>query len=143
MASAIIYQDDEGNLIIVRPIVHIDMVLSKDIPQTAKNIVIIDDTMIPEDRTFRDAWEIKGKNLIINMDKAKAILLDRIRQVRNIKLDLLDKDWMAAYGQGKTQLASQIEAQRQVLRDIPQTINLNAAANADELKAIWPFESME
>ena len=33
-----------------------------------------------------------------------------------------------------------IEARRQTLRDLPQAHDVNTAATADQLKAIWPDE---
>tara|TARA_R100001079_G_scaffold42138_1_gene21251 strand:- start:243 stop:443 length:201 start_codon:yes stop_codon:yes gene_type:complete len=62
MASSnkrILYTDDEGQLIIVVPMdncgLTVEEVQAKDIP-SGKTSYIVDKSVIPTDRSFRDAW---------------------------------------------------------------------------------------
>jgi len=62
MASSdkrILYTDDEGQLIIVVPMdncgLTVEEVQAKDVP-SGKTSYIVDKSVIPTDRSFRDAW---------------------------------------------------------------------------------------
>jgi len=101
------------------------------------------DDAIPSDRDFRDAWVDTTSELIIDFDmpKARTIHLGRIRKDRNEKLALLDIDAIKAEDQNNSAELARIREQKQVLRDIPQTIasDLAAATTIEELKEIKPL----
>jgi hypothetical protein len=101
------------------------------------NIRRIADGDIPSDRTYRDAWIDAGSKIDHDMAKARAVHLNRVRHARAVKLETLDRDWMRATGQNKKQEADSIEARRQALRDLPKTLDVDAARTIDELKAKW------
>lgn len=101
---------------------------------------VVDPASLPADRTFRNAWADDGSTIGHDMAKAKAIHMDRIRAARAPKLEELDAQWMRATGQSKTAEVAQIEALRQKLRDLPQTLDLSKAATVEELKSIWPAD---
>lgn len=88
----------------------------------------IDPALIPSDRTFRNAWK---EDLTVDMVKARTIHMDRIRVVRDKELEKLDIETL----KGKD-----VQAQKQKLRDIPQTFDLSVATTPNELKALWPTE---
>ena len=116
-------------------------VQAQNIPTDATNILECTVADIPIDRTFRDAWErdlVGAVPIRTDMPQARMIHMGRIRAARDAKLKTLDGPWMRAIGQGNTTEAARIEAQRQTLRDIPQTLDLTTAATPDDLKAIWP-----
>ena len=102
-----------------------------------KNWRIIKEKDIPKDRTFRNAWVDDGK-ITHDMVKVREIHLDHIREARIPLLAQKDKEWMRATGQDNTQEAEKIEAERQALRDIPQTImpDLEKAKTPEEVKII-------
>lgn len=87
---------------------------------------------IPLDRTFRNAWTDDNPTQTIDvvMSKARQIHMDRIRIARDKRLRELDK---RKYG-------AEFDAERQALRDLPQTFDLSGAKDPDELKALWPEE---
>lgn len=91
------------------------------------------------DRYFRDALEDDGVGVSINMDKARAVHLGRIRTIRN---EELVKTSGSKYRQ-PPELEALFTSQRQVLlqdlRDIPTTLDLNVST-PEELKAVWPTE---
>ena len=89
----------------------------------------------PSDRTFRDAWEVIGEDAItVNMDKAKEIWRDKIRQARNFAP--LDAAFMKALETGAD--TSPIVAQKQALRDAPADPAIDAATTPEQLKAVQP-----
>jgi hypothetical protein len=66
--------------------------------------------------------------------------MDRIREVRNVKLVQLDVETVKALGKGDDKARVEIEMAKQTLRDIPQTLDLDLAQTPEELKVIWPKE---
>jgi hypothetical protein len=98
----------------------------------------IEESEIPTDRSFRDAWKDVDEVLIHDMTKVKEIHLARLRIQRNALLEEKDKDWMRAIGQGNTTEATAVETERQALRDFPQTIasQLESATTVAEVKLI-------
>lgn len=60
MNSRIIYQNDDGGISIIIPSPNcgltIEEIAAKDVPN-GKEYKIVDVSEIPEDRTFRNAWE--------------------------------------------------------------------------------------
>ena len=100
------------------------------------------DSTIPKDREFREAWaDITPESIIdIDMVKARAIHLARIRVKRNAELTRLDTEAIRAEDMGLTAELEKIRAKKQALRDLPQAIkaDLDAAKTVNDLKAIQP-----
>ena len=118
-------------------------VQAQNIPIDATNILECTVADIPINRTFRDAWErdlVGAVPIRTDMLQARVIHMGRIRAARDEKLKTLDGPWMRANGQGNAIEAGRIEAERQRLRDIPQTLDLTAATTPETLKATWPVE---
>lgn len=80
------------------------------------------------DRTFRDAW---GHDLKVDMPRARAIHMDKIRIARDEKLVGLDIE---------TLRGNDVQVAKQKLRDIPQSFDLSVAKTPDSLKLLWPEE---
>ena len=78
----------------------------------------------------------------VNMSKARVIHMDKIRNVRNKQLAGLDLPFMRAVEAGDVSEQARIANEKQVLRDIPQTLDLTTDT-PEELKAIWPIELFE
>lgn len=83
---------------------------------------------LPTDRYFRNAWD---HDLNINMDKAREIQMENIRKARNEALEVLDIETLKGID---------VQAEKQVLRDIPLTFDLSVAKTPEELKNLWPQE---
>lgn len=94
---------------------------------------------VPTDREFRDAWEDSGAAINHNMDKARAIHMDRIRVMRDKELSKLDVAYQRADEIGDTDRKAAVAAEKQKLRDTPQTFDLTSAATPGELKNLWPM----
>jgi len=106
-------------------------VWERSVPADAINPRYVTDEEVDaafSDETFRDAW-IDDNGIKVDMAKARGIHMDRIRHARNEKLKELDIETMKG---------SDVQSQKQVLRDLPQTLNLSVAKTPEELKAIWP-----
>lgn len=89
---------------------------------------------VPPTRDFRDAWTLSGSVITEDLDKAKEIFADKVREARAPLLAALDADYMKALEASSD--TAQIVADKQALRDAP-----TAGNNADSivaLKAAWP-----
>ena len=98
----------------------------------------IEKAAIPPDRTFREAWELNGDTVSVNMDKARSIQMDRIRASRNKKLIELDVEYMVALEDDDKTKANEVAAIKKTLRDIPQNFDLTVASTPEELKGMMP-----
>lgn len=98
------------------------------------------DSELPKDRTFRDAWEDSAAKVRINMAKARVIHMSRIRAARDQEFDRLelDRHQLSAMASEDTLTASEIETQKQELRDLPDMFDLSTANTPATLKALWP-----
>jgi len=74
--------------------------------------------------------------ITINMNKAKEIHKDKLREARKPLLEKLDVDYMRTLEQGRD--TSSIVNQKQELRDVTSHPDLINASNINELKAFWP-----
>ena len=93
----------------------------------------VEDSELPQDRYFRDAWMDNGK-LDIHPAKALEIKKDKLRALRAPKLAELDVEFMRAVEQGDAVLQSEIAVKKQILRDV----KLNLPADLEELKNYMP-----
>lgn len=130
----IIYTDPKtGALHVVHPVENCGLtfeeIMAKDVPQGVTDAKAVDASTIPPDRTFRDAWIHGGDKPIVHMGKARDLHMARIRIMRNKELSRLDVEQLKG---------NDVAAQKQKLRDLPQTFDLSKAQSADELKALWP-----
>ena len=92
---------------------------------------------VPSDRHFRGAWSLNGSVISEDMDSARAIFRDKVREVRNPKLTALDADYMKALEDGDTAAQSAIATVKQSLRDAPAASAIDAATDIAGLKAAW------
>lgn len=97
-------------------------VVERSIPVDAINVRSVEDTDIPADREFRNAWcDVTPETTIdIDLGKAKDQKLAELRKVRDVELDKLDKEFMVALEKGADLTA--IKAKKQVLRDFPEEL---------------------
>ena len=74
--------------------------------------------------------------ITINMDKAREIHKDAMRQARAPLFKNLDVAYMVAIEQGLD--ASDIASKKQELRDVTSDPAIAAASTPEQLKAVWP-----
>jgi hypothetical protein len=89
---------------------------------------------VPQDRTFRGAWQFDGDAVEVNMTAAKTIHKDNLRTERAPEMGKLDVEFMRGLEQGVD--VSAIAANKQALRDITKDARLDAATTPDVLKAL-------
>lgn len=79
----------------------------------------------------------------ININKAKDIHKDKIRQVRNPLLQVKDVEYMKAQESGNTEKVAEIVAEKQALRDATTIVNnveitaTSVLGVTEELKQVW------
>ena len=77
--------------------------------------------------------------IIVNMIKARAIHMEKIRAARNQELAALDVPFMRAVEAGDQGAQKRIGAKKQQLRDIPQKFDLKGSPDTPEvLMRKWP-----
>ena len=102
------------------------------LPDDAINPQYVDESVIPTDRTFRNAWTVEAGTVIVDIDKAKALTKDRLRAERKPLLEAQDVAFQRAQETGAD--TSAIVKEKQRLRDI--TKQVDALTLIDELKAL-------
>ncbi len=90
---------------------------------------------VPSDRHFRGAWSLNGSVISEDMDAARAIFRDKIREARKPLLEAKDVELMKALETGASTTA--IAAAKDALRDAPAAAAINSASDIAALKAAW------
>lgn len=118
--NVIIYQDQDG-LAVIHPAEGSTMEqLVAAVPAGASYIAIpLED--LPEDRYFRDAWELVGGELSINIEAAKEIQRNLWRKMREPKLKALDLAFMRALEANDEEEQFAVGLAKTQLRDVTNT----------------------
>ena len=161
MVKLIIYTQENGIVAIISPaqnwidkkmaegnteeeafeLLKIKAILNADERATAK--IAEDESAFPSHRKFRNAWKQNDTQVAEDMALARPIHMDRIREVRNSELAKEDINFQKAIEADDNDTKAAVAAKKQTLRDIPQTFDLSAAGNGEELDALWPSELPE
>jgi len=82
MAQVIIYTNDNGGVSVCVPTgeLPIEQVLAKDCPQSA---IIVDESTLPIDNQYFNAWELVGGRVVVNEVKKQAIIDKAQAEVSN------------------------------------------------------------
>lgn len=100
------------------------------------SVVDAAETSAPASRTFRNAWVLNGPVIEVDMDKAREIFRNKLRQDRKPLLDKLDADYMKALESADTDLQATIATQKQALRDVTSHPSIEGAATPEELESM-------
>ena len=147
----IIYNDPETGILVemfpclneINPatdkVFTVQEVADKDVPDGV-SYSIVEDSTIPTDQSFRDAWVgvgigTTGATITEDITKAKEIHIKQIRIARASKFTDLDIEYQRATETSAD--TSAIVAKKQALRDAPAASGITTAANANDLKAQW------
>ena len=130
----IIYPLDNNTIGVLEPSpeISIEEAIEKGVP-TGKPNSIIEDNEI--DLQFVGLYEYKDGKADLNIEKAKAIHLDKFRSARSPKLQKLDVDFMKAVEANDEVKKAEIIAAKQALRDVTLTPLPDDLAG---IKATWP-----
>ena len=114
-------------------------IADKDVPDGV-SYSIVEDSTIPTDQSFRDAWVgvgigTTGATITEDITKAKEIHIKQIRLARASKFTDLDIEYQRATETSAD--TSAIVAKKQALRDAPSASGIATATNTVELKAQW------
>ncbi len=135
----IIYTQGNGTVAAVTPApdcgLTIEEVADRSVP-SGISYEIVDTSVFPADRYFRNAWTQNGASVVIDMPRAREIHRTNIRLARDPKLATLDIEFQRCLEYGED--TSAIVAQKEALRDAPQDPAIDTAATPEELKAVWP-----
>ena len=131
--SKIIYRNSDGTVSIINPTGDVNDAI-KDVP-SGLSYEIVEDSAIPTDRSFRNAWKQNSKTIETDITKAKEIHKTNIRTARVPKLAELDIEFQRALETSAD--TSTIIAKKQTLRDAPSASGISTAASEADLKAQW------
>ena len=92
---------------------------------------------VPSDRHFRGAWSLSGKVISEDMDAAKVIFKDKIREVRAPLLEAEDVVYMKALEAGDSDAQAASVTKKNALRDAPAASAISSASDIAALKAAW------
>ena len=130
----IVYPNDDGGVAVIVPsprwVGTMEELAAKDVPD-GKAYKIVEDSAVPTDRTFRDAWE-NYESITTSLVKAKELTKTRLRLERKPLLEEQDILFMRAQEASTDTTAIVTEKQR--LRDI--TTSADSASTLDELKGL-------
>ena len=93
---------------------------------------------VPQDRTFRGAWEWAGDKVGTNMPKARDIHREHLRKLRAPKLAALDVEYQRADEANDNKAKADIAKKKQALRDVTADPAIDAAETPDQLKVVLP-----
>lgn len=91
---------------------------------------------VPQDRTFRGAWQFNGDAVEVDMAAARDIHRDNLRAERAPRLEALDVDYMKALEDADTAAQQGIVTVKQSLRDVTEDARIEAASTPEELTAL-------
>ena len=99
-------------------------------------IGVFDESAIPGDRYFRNAWtwSTPDPKVDIDIEKARGIHTDNLRRKRTALLTALDAAYMRADENGDVAEKARIVAEKQRLRDFPTDARLANAKTPDEIR---------
>jgi hypothetical protein len=91
----------------------------------------------PSNRYFRDAWSLSGDVITEDLDVAKEIFKDKIREVRKPLLEAEDVAYIKALEDDDATAKAISKAKKDNLRDAPAASAIDAATDITGLKATW------
>ena len=131
--SKIIFTNSDGTVSVIHPTGNVNDAV-KDVP-SGLSYEIVEDSAIPTDRSFRNAWKQNSKTIETDIAKAREIHKTNIRNAREPKLIELDIEFQKALETSSS--TTDIVSKKQALRDAPADSAIASASNEAELKAQW------
>lgn len=128
----IIYPQADNKLAVIIPTGDVNDCI-KDVPADTEYAIV--DDLGDLDNEYFDAFEYGNLGLRCDIDKAKAIHLDKFRAARTPLLQKLDVDYMKAIEVEDHSAAAAIALKKQELRDITK---IELPSTLPEIKAVWP-----
>lgn len=101
------------------------------------NSIRFDRATVPSEYHFREAWSLSGKTIIEDLDKAKELFKDKIREVRQPLFEQEDVVYMRAIEADDADAKSTSVAKKIKLRNATDTDAIKKASSISELKDAW------
>lgn len=97
---------------------------------------------VPDKDHLRMAWGHNGKEIIVDMEKAKPLHMAKIRDARDKKLQELDYEYMIAERNKDNNKVNSLSVKRNKLLNVPQDCEsqLSSISDADSLRSLWHVE---
>ena len=95
------------------------------------------DVTVPSDRHFRGAWSLSGDVISEDLDTAKTIFKEKIREVRKPLLEAEDVKYMRAIEDDDATAKAAAATKKTALRNAPAASAITDATTITELKAAW------
>lgn len=132
--KVIVYTQENGNAAVCYPTgeIPVEAVQAKDIPPGVQSFIVDKDSLPNVYNDFFDAWEQNNGVVTVNLDKAKNLTKNRLRQERESLLTLQDIAFQKALEKGDSTAAIVLEKQR--LRDLPTLTD--SCTTLDQLRAL-------
>ena len=139
----IVYQGENGIACVVIPTPKflasggtIDDLLIKCVPENCRDSAdIVEVDTILSDRTFRNSWVTsKGKSVEVDLDKAKDIAKDKVRQARTPKFQELDVAYQRADEDSDADNKKAVADKKKVARDSTTDTKITDADSVANLK---------
>lgn len=92
---------------------------------------------VPANRDFRGAWSLSGTVISEDLEKAKEIFKDKIREVRGPLLEAEDVAYMKAMEADDATAKAASVTKKNNLRNAPAASAIGSASTIAELKAAW------
>ena len=128
----ITYPQPNGQVAVVIPTGDVNDAI-KDVPEGTEYKIV---ESVDIDNDYFNAYEFDAElGAKVNIEKAKAIHLDKFRSARSPKLAKLDIDFMKAVEANDEAKKTEIIAAKQALRDVTLTVLPDDLAG---IKATWP-----
>jgi hypothetical protein len=128
----ITYPQENGQVAVIMPCGAIEDCI-KDVPANTPYKIV---ETLDIDNEYFNAYEFDNEQgSKINIDRAKAIHLDKFREARTPKLAALDIAFMRAVEQGDATKQAEIAADKQALRDVTK---VELPSDLPSLKEVWP-----
>ena len=119
--SKILYTNAEGTVCVVTQVNKnktLEELAAKVVPEGI-SYEIIEDSAVPNDRSFRDAWKQNSKTIETDMTKAREVHKQKIRYSRELLLMELDVEFQKALETDDAAKKTEVIAKKQALRDAP------------------------
>jgi hypothetical protein len=128
----IIYPQADNKLAVIIPTGDYQDAI-KDVPGGVEYAVV--DDLGDLDNEYFNAFEYQDLGIACNIDKAKAIHLDKFREARKPLLSKLDVEYIKAIEVEDSVAASAIAVKKQELRDVTK---IELPSTLPEIKETWP-----
>lgn len=104
---------------------------------------IVDGSLALKDRTFRNAWQLDGDVITVDMTKARELHKDRLREARKPLFAEQDTLWFIAAEKADKAAQTAVAAQKKKLRDVTADARIESATTPEALAALTLDELMK